>query len=120
MTKLLVCGSRSITDAAWVSEQISALIAEKGFPLSDLTLIEGGAKGVDAMCKAWAIANGVPIETHKADWARYGRGAGHRRNADMVVAANCVLILWDGISTGTKNDIDLCKKNNKNYKLVKN
>ncbi|SFI44174.1 Protein of unknown function [Treponema bryantii] len=120
MTKLLVCGSRSITDAAWVSEQISALIAEKDFPLSDLTLIEGGAKGVDAMGKAWAIANGVPVETHKADWARYGRGAGHRRNADMVAAANCVLILWDGISTGTKNDIDLCKKNNKNYKLVKN
>ena len=67
MTKLLVCGSHSITDA---------------------------------------------------DWARYGRGAGHRRNADMVAAANYVLILWDGISSGTKNDIDLCKKNYKNYKLV--
>jgi len=29
MTKFLVCGSRSITDAAWGSEQISALIAKK-------------------------------------------------------------------------------------------
>lgn len=52
MTKLLVCGSRSITDAEWVSNQISALVAEKGFSLSDLILIEGGAKGVDAMGKA--------------------------------------------------------------------
>ena len=118
MTKLLVCGSRSITDAAWVSEKISAYVAEKGFALSELTLIEGGAKGVDAMAKAWAVVNDVPVETHKADWARYGRGAGHRRNAEMVEAANFVLILWDGISTGTKNDIDLCKKNYKNYKAI--
>ena len=51
MTKLLVCGSRSITDASWVAEQISALVAEKAFFLSDLTLIEGGAKGVDALAK---------------------------------------------------------------------
>ena len=118
MIKLLVCGSRSITDAAWVSEQISALVAEKGFALSELTLIEGGAKGVDSLAKAWAVANSVPVETHKADWARYGRGAGHRRNAEMVMAADYVLILWDGSSKGTKNDIDLCIKNLKNYKLI--
>ena len=53
MTKLLVCGSRSITDASWVAEQISSLVAEKAFSLSDLTLIEGGAKGVDALAKAY-------------------------------------------------------------------
>ena len=92
---------------------------KKKFFLSDLTLIEGGAKGVDALAKAWAVSNGVPVETYKADWARYGRGAGHRRNAEMVTASDFVLILWDGSSTGTKNDIDLCKKNYKNYKLVR-
>lgn len=119
MTKLLVCGSRSITDSTWVSSQISELVAEKAFSLLDLTLIEGGAKGVDALAKTWAVSNGVPVETYKADWARYGRGAGHRRNAEMVAAADFVLILWDGSSTGTKNDIDLCKKNYKNYKLVR-
>ena len=57
---------------------------KKKFSLSDLTLIEGGEKGVDALAKDWAVSNGVPVETYKADWARYGRGAGHRRNTEMV------------------------------------
>lgn len=74
---------------------------------------------MDALAKAWTVSNGVPVETYKADWARYGRGAGHRRNAEMVTASDFVLILWDGSSTGIKNDIDLCKKNYKNYKLVR-
>ena len=89
---------------------------KKKFFLSDLSLIEGGAKGVDALAKVWTVSNGVPVETYKADWTRYGRAAAHRRNAEMVTASDFVLILWDGSSTGTKNDIDLCKKNYKNYK----
>ena len=62
MTKLLVCGSRSITDSTWVSSQISSIVAEKAFSLSDLTLIEGGAKGVDELAAQWARANGVGEE----------------------------------------------------------
>ena len=86
---------------------------------SSLTFTGKDKKGVDALAKAWAVSNGVPVETYKADWASYGRGAGHRRNAEMVTASDFVLILWDGSSTGTKNDIDLCKKNYKNYKGTK-
>lgn len=88
-------------------------------PDSSLSFTGKDKKGVDVLAKAWAVSNGVPVETYKADWARYGRGAGHRRNAEMVTASDFVLILWDGSSTGTKNDIDLCKKNYKNYKLVR-
>ena len=88
-------------------------------PDSSLTFTGKDKKGVDALAKAWTVSNGVPVETYKADWARYGRAAGHRCNAEMVTASDFVLILWDGSSTGTKNDIDLCKKNYKNYKLVR-
>lgn len=36
----------------------------------------------------------------------------------MVKAADEVLILWDGESKGTKNNIDLCKKYSKPYVIL--
>ena len=118
MTKVLICGSRSIMDESWIFEQIDAFIRDYKLDMGALTIIEGGAKGVDSVAGKWAENHGVQKEVHKADWARYGRGAGHRRNADMVLSADMVLILWDGISKGTWNDIDLCKKHLKTYKIV--
>lgn len=118
MTKVLICGSRSIMDESWIFEQIDAFIRDYKLDMGSLTIIEGGAKGVDSVAGKWAENHGVQKEVHKADWARYGRGAGLRRNADMVLSADMVLILWDGISKGTRNDIDLCKKHLKTYKIV--
>lgn len=119
MAKLLVCGSRSITDSAWIFSQIEQYISEKNLEMSSLVIIEGGAKGVDSVAGNWAQSHGVTVEVHNADWARYDRGAGIRRNEEMVAAADFVLVLWDGSSRGTKNDIDLCRKNFKTYKVVK-
>lgn len=116
--KILVCGSRSITNQAWVFEKIENFVTTFGFSKENLTVIHGGAKGIDSLAGQWAAANNVKVEVHAADWARYGRGAGIRRNKDMVLAADYVLILWDGVSKGTKNDIDLCIKNGKQYKII--
>lgn len=117
--KLMVCGSRSITDTTWVFEQIDNLIKEKSINLSDLILVDGGAKGVDTYAAHWANSKQVQIEWYRPDWAHYGRGAGIVRNKLMVQASDFCLILWDGVSKGTKNDIDLCIKFNKAYKVVK-
>ena len=49
---------------------------------------------------------------------KYGKSAGPRRNQQMVVDCDYCILFWDGKSRGTKNDIDLCKKYNKPYKLL--
>lgn len=116
--KLMVCGSRSIVDTVWVFEQIDKLVLEQNIPLSELTLVDGGAKGVDTFAAHWANEKNVPIEWYRPDWGRYGRGAGPVRNKLMVEACDFCLILWDGKSKGTKNDIDLCVKLGKNHKVV--
>ena len=55
----------------------------------------GGAKGADAEGKKWAENNGVPVALFKADWGKYGRGAGPRRNQEMAEYAD-TLILFQG------------------------
>lgn len=43
-----------------------------------------------------------------AEWDKYSRSAGFKRNAETADKCDYCLILWDGQSHGTKHDIDLC------------
>ena len=116
--RLLVCGSRTITDKEWVYSQIEKYWYEHLACYSDPIMIEGGARGVDLLARSYAIDNEWEIEEYPADWDKYGKSAGYIRNDIMVKKADEVLILWDGTSKGTKNDIDLCKKYNKPHEIV--
>ena len=117
--KLLVCGSRSITDLEWVGNQIETYILnDLQLSFSDITIIEGEAVGVDSIAKVWGQFRKCPIISMPADWSSYGRAAGIIRNEQMVKLCDNCLILWDGKSKGTKNDIDLCEKYKKPNKVV--
>lgn len=102
--RVVVCGSRNITDKAWVAEAI----AMSGFKIT--TLISGGARGVDQIAEEIARENGWAIEQYLPDWDRHGKKAGILRNADMVNVADAVIALWDGTSRGTKSSIDFADR----------
>jgi len=118
MTKLLVCGSRTITNVSWIFSEIEKYISESNLQYSDIHIIEGSAKGVDKIAKQFADDRNIPVIEMPADWKSYGRAAGPIRNEQMVKLCDQCLILWDGKSRGTKNDIDLCDKYNKSNKIV--
>ena len=112
----MICGSRSITDKAWSFEQINNCVSKHNF--DEIVVIEGEARGIDTFARQWAERHGYKIEKYPADWSLYGRKAGFVRNEIMVKACDFCLIIWDGESHGTLNDIKLCKKLNKPYDLV--
>lgn len=118
MTKLLVCGSRTITNSAWIFSEIEKYLAESNLHYSSISIIEGGARGVDKIAKQFADDKNIPVIEMPADWDSYGKAAGFIRNEQMVRLCDLCLILWDGKSHGTKNDIDLCDKYNKSNKIV--
>lgn len=118
MTKLLVCGSRTINNSEWIFSEIEKYISESNLQYSDIHIIEGEASGVDKISKQFAQSKNIPVIEMKADWKAYGRAAGPIRNEQMVRLCDQCLILWDGKSRGTKNDIDLCDKYNKSNKIV--
>jgi len=101
---VMITGSRSITSKRVVWGIINQFSGQIG------TLIHGGAKGVDQLARDWAIANDIPEEVFKPDWAKYGKAAGLKRNRQMVDACEYVIAIWDGESNGTRHAIQYAWK----------
>jgi YspA, cpYpsA-related SLOG family len=108
MTKILVCGGRGYFNKAFLNAELDSLHSSLKFTL----LIEGGAKGADALAKEWAIKKGIAVQTFPADWDAYGKSAGYKRNLQMVKEGkpHCVAAFPGG--KGTANMIKIAKDNN--------
>lgn len=110
MSKVIIAGSRVITD---YFEIVTALTLA-GYTVSNLTeIVSGTARGVDQLGEMLANRNNIPVKKFPANWDKYGKSAGYRRNADMADYADSLVSIWDGQSKGTKHMIDLMNKKNK-------
>ena len=78
--RVLVCGGRGFNDRRRVFHALDTLHAREAITL----LIEGGARGADSLGHDWAVRNGIERRSFPADWDRFGRSAGHRRNMQML------------------------------------
>lgn len=75
---VLVTGGRTYSNTAAVWHALDVLRPR--------LIIHGAARGADRRADAWARNRRVHYCRVAADWDRYGRGAGHRRNEDMCNA----------------------------------
>ena len=75
-------------------------------------IVSGGARGIDACAKNYALSHGLKLTEFLPEYGKYGRGAPLRRNITIIEYADLVLAFWDGRSRGTKFVIDNCKKRN--------
>lgn len=89
MVKVLICGSRHYDNYDKVKETVKSLVDEHG----KIIIIEGGAKGADTLAKNAAIELGIEYREYKADWKRYGRAAGPKRNQLMLDTENPDLVI---------------------------
>lgn len=83
----------------------------------NIVIVSGGATGVDAMAERYAKENSFPFELFSADWNRYGKSAGPKRNEQMVQVADYVIAFWDFQSRGTKSLIEFTKQYNKPLRI---
>ena len=70
----------------------------------NFVIIQGGCPtGVDALARRFADEYDVAVESYPADWARYGRAAGPKRNQLMADAGAdlCLAFPSQGRSAGT-------------------
>lgn len=87
---LLITGDRNWSDASVMTRVFDVF--------KPSVLIEGGARGADAMAKSEALRRGIEVRTFEANWDAHGRAAGPIRNAlmldqcpDAVVAVHAAL-----------------------------
>ena len=73
-------------------------------------IYSGGAKGVDAFGERFAEEVRLPLFIFEADWKRFGKSAGYKRNVDMAREADALIALWDGQSKGTLHMINIAEK----------
>ena len=100
MRLLLIAGSRGIR----VGQMIHRLRR-----LERSTLVCGMCPdGADAIAWGWWMRkkNGL-IFPFPADWDKYGKSAGMKRNIQMGEFCTDAEIWWDGESSGTKNMIQI-------------
>ena len=78
--RLLITGDRN-----WSNDQIiGAVLTSLARDYPDLVLIEGGANGADILSADIGRYLGIKVLEFKADWNRFGRGAGPIRNQQML------------------------------------
>lgn len=86
MTRILVCGSRYWTDDNTIRKIL------KKYPTST-TIIHGGCRGVDNIAGRIARELGMKVDVFPAQWNKYGRSAGPKRNEKMLKEGKPDLVL---------------------------
>jgi glycerophosphoryl diester phosphodiesterase len=100
--RVIIAGSRSFDDFTTMSTVMGRLRALHG--VLPTTILSGGARGADQLGERWAATRNIPVEHFPADWDRYGRSAGPRRNIEMLESgADLVVCFWDGVSRGSQH-----------------
>lgn len=99
--RVLVAGGRDFDDRAWLHGSLDKLHHGPRGPIT--CIIEGGARGADSLGAEWALINDVPKETYEADWGSYGKGAGPKRNGEMLVEGRPDLVVLAPGGRGTAN-----------------
>ena len=110
--KLAVIGSRSFDNFELLNKEIISLNTEI------IQIISGGAQGADSLAEKWSIQNNVKITVIKPDWLKYGKGAGIKRNEEIIKNCDFCIAFWDGKSKGTTSSIKFCKKYSIPHKIV--
>lgn len=110
--RTIIAGSRTFVDY----ELMKFHLQNYRFPIT--SIISGCAKGADSLGEQYAIEKGIPLEKYPANWNKYGKSAGYRRNEQMADVADALIAFWDGESKGTKHMIDIAVSKKLKVKII--
>jgi len=108
LMKLIIAGGRNFSDKRRVYKALKQVADKHG--KDNMMVISGGATGADSLGELAAKALGIKVKRFPANWKKYGKSAGPKRNAQMANEGTHLIAFWDGKSRGTMNMINNAKK----------
>jgi len=104
--KVIIAGGRNFNDYETLRQFCDKALHEQ----TEVEIVSGTANGADKLGERYANDRGYPIKQFPAEWGKFGRNAGFKRNTQMAEYANALIVFWDGKSSGTKHMIDVAKR----------
>jgi len=106
MFRVIIAGGRDFNDFDLLKQKMDKLLSNV---IGDIAIVSGMARGADSLGARYAVLKGYALHSFPADWDKYGKSAGYRRNEEMARNADALVAFWDGKSKGTKHMIDIAR-----------
>jgi hypothetical protein len=122
MFRVIICGSREFDDYEFLRDKCDKILSRKAAdPTEEIVIVSGCAKGADTLGERYASERGYQVLRYPAQWDKYGKSAGFRRNKEMAEVSNaCIAFLsLTSENRGTKNMISTALKMNLLVREVK-
>jgi hypothetical protein len=113
MIKVIIAGGRNFDDFNKLCQVCDEFLKDQ----NNIEIVSGAYKGADLLGERYAAERNYPIKQFPANWRRYGKSAGLKRNTEMAAYADALIAFWDGESKGTKHMIQLAKCNSLNITI---
>lgn len=122
MFRVIICGSREFDDYELLRDKCDKILSRKAAdPNEEIVIVSGCARGADTLGERYAAERGYQVLRYPAQWEKYGKSAGYRRNKEMAEVANACIAFLSSTSEnrGTKNMISVASKMNLLVREVK-
>ena len=109
--RVIYAGSRNYYDYQKVAANARKFIVDNLGLNNKILFITGDAlTGADNLIKIFCQREAQAFLRMPAQWDKFGKYAGYKRNLDMASIATHLVAFWDGTSKGTKHMIDNAAK----------
>lgn len=103
---MIIAGGRDFNNYKLLKSECSRIINKIK---NNIEIVSGGASGADTLGIQYAKEMKYKLTVFPADWNKYGKSAGYKRNMQMGEYADILIAFWDKVSKGTSHMINISK-----------
>lgn len=117
MLKVIIAGSREFKDYDKLAERCDHYLSRE-VGNRPIQIVSGTARGADRLGERYARERGFKLAQFPAQWDKFGRSAGFRRNEQMAEYADALIAFPVGESRGTRHMIRTAESNGLTVRVV--